>query len=202
MATDIPRPKDAKSSQISRFCKIQGCWTVVEETQKRLDKPEELERLLENKTWASQDALAQRYITENIQQSDMTTVRDYRSSGEIWTYLMEKYEKATKYDAMVLLQRITAWRKDPKVDLEASLQELEQWNADLYEISNKKHKFDEEMVLTMFLNGLPQEYGFIRDALVANATMERRLVLSRLQQNEQELSTNNEEILDESANRV
>jgi hypothetical protein len=69
---------------------------------------------------------------------------------------------------VILVQRITQWKKDPKVDVEASLQQLEQLNTNLYKVSNQKHKFNELMILTMFLNGLPEEYGIIRDSLFSN----------------------------------
>jgi hypothetical protein len=68
------------------------------------------------------------------------------------------------------------------MDVEASLQQLEQLNAELNEISDRKNKFDELTFLTIFLDGLPDEYEPIRDALFGNAALERGLVLSRLQQ--------------------
>jgi hypothetical protein len=48
------------------FCKIQGVWEVVEQTLKRQDKPGELQELLKEPLWASQDAIARYYIKKNI----------------------------------------------------------------------------------------------------------------------------------------
>lgn len=128
------------------------------------------------------DATARYYIKRNIQQK--AAVRDLKNSGAVGKYLMSRYEWTMEYDMVILVQRIAQWKKDPKVDIEASLQQLEQLNADLYKVSNQKHKFDELMILAMFLNRLPEEYGTRRDSLFSNATLERGLILSRLQQKE------------------
>jgi hypothetical protein len=85
---------------------------------------------------------------------------------------MSRYERTTEYDTVILVQRITQWKKDPKVDIKTSLQQLEQLNADLYEVSNQKHRLDELMILTMFLNGLPGEYWTMRDSLFSNIKLE------------------------------
>jgi hypothetical protein len=81
---------------------------------------------------------------------------------------------------VILVQRITQWKKDPKVNVKASLQQLEQLNADLYEVSNQKYKFNKLIILTMFLNGLPEEYRIIRDSLFSNIMLEQGLILLRL----------------------
>jgi hypothetical protein len=85
-----------------------------------------------------------------------------------------------QYDTIVAFRRITHWKKDPGMDVERSLQQLEQWNAELKEISHGKNSFDELSLLTIFLDGLPNKYGSIRDVLFGNAALERGLVLSRL----------------------
>jgi hypothetical protein len=63
----------------------------------------------------------------------------------------------------------------------------------LYEVSNQKYKFDELMILTMFLNGLLEEYGIMRDSLFSNITLERGLILLRLQQKESLMWTTRED---------
>jgi transposase InsO family protein len=225
MTSSIPEPKEAKpmklvqfdipnltkqnvrtwKSDVQEFCEIQGVWEVVVQTLRRQEKPEELQQLLEKPMWASQDATARYYIKKNIQQEDKTSVRDLKNSGAVWKYLMNRYERTTEYDTVILVQTITQWKKDPKIDIETSLQHLEQLNADLYEVSNQKHKFDELMILTMFLNGLPEEYGTMRDSLFSNIRLDRGLILSRLQQKESLLGTKaseRSEATGESANRV
>jgi hypothetical protein len=52
--------------------------------------------------------------------------------------------------------------------------------VDLYEVSNQKYKFNKLIILTMFLNGLLEEYGIIRDSLFSNIMLEQGLILSRL----------------------
>ena len=44
------------------------------------------------------------------------------------------------------------------MSIEGSLQQLEQLNAELYEISDKETRFNEKTILTLFLDGLLDEY--------------------------------------------
>jgi hypothetical protein len=120
-------------SDVQEFCESQGVWEVVEQTLKRQGKPAELKELPDKPLWASQDATARIYIKGNIQQEDKASVRDLKNSGAVWKYLMGRYERKTEYDTVILVQRITQWKKDPKDDIEASLQQLEQLNAGLSE---------------------------------------------------------------------
>jgi hypothetical protein len=225
MASSIPQAQEAKpirlvqfdipnltkqnvrtwKSDVKEFCETQGVWKVVQETLKRQGNPEELRRILDNPIWASQDATARLYIKRNIQLEDKTSVRDLNNSGAVWRYLMTRYERTTQYDVIIALRKVTLWKKDPQMDLETSLQQLEQLNAELYEISNKQQSFNELMILTMFLDGLPDEYEGIRDSLFGNTTLERGLILSRLQQKElksNKTEDNSGETTGESANRA
>ena len=225
MDSDVPAAKEAKpiklvqfdipnltkqnvrtwKEEVEEFCETQGVWRVVEETLKRQNKPEKLRKLLENPVWAAQDATARYYIKRNIEQEDKTSVRGIKNSGAVWKYLLGKYERKTLYDTIVASRKVTQWKKDPKKEIEASLQHLEQLNAELYEISDRKNGFDEMTLLTFFLDGLPDKYHSIRDALYGNATLERGLVLSRLQQKELQLSEDQDrgaEDVDDSANRA
>jgi transposase InsO family protein len=226
MATEIPKAKEAKptklipfkitelakrnvrtwKSDVQEFCETQGVWDVVEQTLARQDKGEELKSLLEDSIWSSQDAIARYYIKQNISAEDKASVRDMKNSGAVWKYLMQRYERTTQYDTVVALRRVTQWKKNPKMDIEASLQQLEQLNAELYEISDRKNRFDELVILTLFLDGLPDEYDAIRDALFGNTLLERGLVLSRLQQKELKSmkgqEDGNNEAMEESANRA
>lgn len=189
-------------SDVREFCQIQGVWEVVEQTLRRQNKPEELQKLLDQPLWASQDATARYYIMKSIKEEDMTAVRDMKSSGAVWKYLMSRYERTTQYDTVRLAQRITQWKKNPKVDIEASLQQLEQLNADLYEVSDQKIKLHELMILVIFLNGLPEEYSTMRDCLFGNIPLERGFILSRLQQKELQLRNSTSEKTGKSANRA
>jgi hypothetical protein len=63
------------------------------------------------------------------------------------------------------------------VDVETSLQQLEQLNADLYEVSDQKIKVHEIMILTILLLRLPEEYGTMRDSLFSDTMLERGLIL-------------------------
>jgi len=59
---------------------------------------------------------------------------------------------------VVALRKVTHWQKDLKMSIEGSLQQLEQLNAELYEISDKETRFNEKTILTLFLDGLLDEY--------------------------------------------
>ena len=73
---------------------------------------------------------------------------------------------------------------------------------ELKEISNGKNSFDELSLLTIFLDGLPDKYGSIRDVLFGNAALERGLVLSRLRRKESKKSSGGQGLgVVESANR-
>jgi hypothetical protein len=174
----------------------------VEQTYNWRGNAPRVRKLLEDPGWRVSDATAKFYILQNLKVEGKASVQSLKTSGDMWAFLMEKYERTTEYDTVILVQRITQWKKDPKVDIEASLQQLEQLNADLYEISNQKHKFDELMILIMFLNGLPEEYGTTRDSLFSNLTLERGLILSRLQQKESHLRISTSEGTGESANQA
>jgi Domain of unknown function (DUF4219)/gag-polypeptide of LTR copia-type len=140
-------------SDVEEFCQIQGCWEIVGHTLARQDNPDALKALLEDENWAVQDAKARYYIKLNIQPEDKTSARDLKNSGAVWKYLMNRYERTTQYDTIVAFRKIAQWKKDSKMDVEASLQQLEQLNAELHEISDRKNRFDELTLLTIFLDG-------------------------------------------------
>jgi hypothetical protein len=190
-------------SEVKEFCESQGVWAVVRHTSDRQDKADELKKLLEDENWATQDATARIYIKKNIDPDDKAATRDLTNSGAVWKYLMAKYERRTEFDNMILVRRITQWRKDPTKDIETSLQQLEQFNRELSEASDQKLCFQELMILTMFLDGLPEEYAMMKDSIFSNATLNRGLILSRLQQKESSIKINNSvEEGQESANRA
>jgi hypothetical protein len=63
----------------------------------------------------------------------------------------------------------------------------------LYKVSNQKHKFNKLIILTMFLNGLLEEYGIIRDSPFSNIMLKQGLILLRLQQKESLMWTTRED---------
>ena len=145
-------------SNVREFYQTQGYWKVVKQTLRFLDSADKLRRLLENSKWASQDATTRIYIKINISDEDKTSVQDLEYLGAIWKYLMDRYKWISKYDIVVTLQKVTQWQKDAKISIESSLQQLEQLNAELYEISNKEMQFNKKIILTLFLDRLPNKY--------------------------------------------
>ena len=97
---------------------------------------------------------------------------------------MQKYERRTQVDVISAIQDVIGWKKDSGLDLEDSLQQLEYKNAVLTDTSSGRIVFDEIVLITIFLNGLPKEYDSIKYSLLASEKLTRGAVLSRLQQQE------------------
>ena len=105
---------------------------------------------------------------------------------------------------MNAMQRVALWKMDPKMKIEDAMQQLEDWSAELTEVSNDEIKLNELLLIIFFLNGLPKEYTEIKYSLLGNENLTRGLVLSRLQQQElmQGGSAGGTGGTEESANRV
>lgn len=83
------------------------------------------------------------------------------------------------------------------------MQQLDQYHAELEDISRGKVKFDNMIILIFFLDGLPSGYDSMKFSLLAQENLTRGVVLSRLQQQESMMSTAREdENIQESANRA
>ena len=83
------------------------------------------------------------------------------------------------------------WKKDPKLDLEESLQQLENRHSVLVDTSNGSVQFQEVVILVLFLNGLPPNYDSIKYALFGSDHLNRNMILARLQQQESMQSIGN-----------
>lgn len=170
-------------SLMKRFLTTQGCWEVVELTPRWQKSPEKIQQLLRKKGWNSVNAMAMLYIMQNISENDMTSIRDMVDCGAMWAYL-SKYEKKTHIDIMYAIEKVAGWKKDSKMNLEDSLQQLEQLRTELAYISGGKITLDELMTLYFFLKGLPKEYETIKFAIMGGEKISREIVLSRLLQQE------------------
>jgi hypothetical protein len=167
-------------SQLQIFFETQDCWDIIELTYQHRKHPESIKALFD-KGWKSANGRAKLYILKNIKPEDVTAIRDYPLSGEMWAYIVRKYERKTHVDVMYAIQKITTWKKDSSLDMESSLQQLEQLEAELKDVSNGKIQLGELMVLHFFLKGLPKEYETISYAIMGSETITRENVLSRLQ---------------------
>lgn len=182
------------------FLETQDCWEVVELTENYRDNPEQIQALFAKKGWKSANGRAKLYILGNIKQDDISTVRDCKLSGEMWAYIRKKYERKTHVDIMMAIQRIVDWKKSAEASMEDSLQQLEQLEAELHDVSDGQIKLGELMILNFFLRGLPKDYETISYAIMGSETITRENVLSRLQVQEGILSRKEKVI--ESANRI
>jgi len=174
-------------SLMKRFLTTQGCWEVVDLTLRWQKSPEKIQQLLRKKGWNSANAMAMLYIMQNISENDMTSIRDMVDCGAMWAYL-SKYEKKTHVDIMYAIEKMAGWKKDSKMNLEDSLQQLEQLRTELADISGGKITLDELVTLYFFLKGLPKEYETIKFAIMGGEKITREIVLSRLLQQESILS--------------
>jgi hypothetical protein len=120
----------------------------------------------------------------------------------MWAFLMEKYERRTEVDVINAIRKVTRWQMDPKVSLEEAMQQLDQYHAELVDISGGEFKLNNKLILILFLDGLPSGYDSMKFSLLAQENLTRGVVLSRLQQQESMISTAKENVIvQESASR-
>ncbi|EED18965.1 conserved hypothetical protein [Talaromyces stipitatus ATCC 10500] len=159
------------------FLETQDCWDMVELMEKYQKDPEKIQALSAKKGWKSANGRAKLYILGNIKQDDIST-----------GYIRKKYERKTHVDIMMAIQKIVDWKKSAEASMEDSLQQLEQLEAELRDVSDSQIKLGELMILNFFLRGLPKDYETISYAIMGSETITRENVLSRLQVQEGILS--------------
>ncbi|EED15089.1 conserved hypothetical protein [Talaromyces stipitatus ATCC 10500] len=186
------------------FLKSQGCWKVLDYTYKWRKQSEKIDELLKDDKWSAADSLSKLYILQNLTESDESAVQHMRSSGEIWAYLMEKYERRTEVDVAYAIRDVITWKMSSTTTVEAGLQQLEQRHTELVDVSGGEVKLPEKTIMVIFLEGLPSEYDSMKFSILGAGDLSRGLVLSRLQQQErmQGGSTNKTIGANESANRA
>ena len=190
-------------AQYKIFLETQGCWSVVGHTYKWRGNATRVRKLLEDPGWRASDATAKLHILQNIKVEDKASVQSLKTSGDMWAFLMEKYERRTQVDVTNAIRKVTRWQMDPKMSLEEAMQQLDQYHAELEDISNGKVKFDSMIILIFFLDGLPSGYDSMKFSLPAQENLTRGMVLSRLQQQESMMITAKEnETIQESASRA
>jgi hypothetical protein len=69
---------------------------------------------------------------------------------------------------------------DHKMSLEEAMQQLDQYHAELDNISGGRVKFNTIIILIFFLDGLPSGYDSIKFLLLAQENLTRGVVLLRL----------------------
>jgi hypothetical protein len=70
----------------------------VEHTYKWRGNATRVGKLLEDPGWRVSDATAKLYILQNIKVEDKASVQSLEMSGDMWVFLMEKYEQRTQVD--------------------------------------------------------------------------------------------------------
>lgn len=89
-------------------------------------------------------------------------------------------------DIYISLTKVLKWKKDPNMNLEDSMQQLHHLCLDLNNSTNGGIHFDESLIISFFLNGLPKKYDSIKFSILAshdddNGPLSIRHVLSVLQ---------------------
>jgi hypothetical protein len=65
--------------------------------------------------------LATTYLTAYISEADAMAVKNAKTSGDIWIYLMEKYEAVNPRRKINLLIQLFAWKMDPKMKVSEAI---------------------------------------------------------------------------------
>lgn len=180
-------------AQYKIFLETQGCWEVVKYTYNWRGNATRVTKLLEDLGWRTSDATAKLYILQNLKQEDKASVQSLRSSGDMWAYLLEKYERRTQVDVTNAIRKVTRWQMDPKMSLEEAMQQLEKYHAELEDTSRGEVKFTSKVLMIFFLDGLPPDYDSMKYSLLAQENLARGVILSRLQQQESMMKTAKEE---------
>lgn len=190
--------------KIEGLLRLQKCWKVVENTRKmRIDgKTELLHQAMQDEDYIDHNLLAVTYLTAYISEEDANAVKNLEISGDIWIYLMEKYEAVNPRRKVNLLMRLFTWKMDPKMKIREAIQDLEKLHEEVKDVWEKEY-LDQDALMVLFLCGLPPEYEAYADGLRSIGDTKRAVILSRLE--EKEISTRAErraEVISKSANRA
>jgi hypothetical protein len=117
------------------FLGTQGCWAVVEYTYEWRANTSRIRKLLEDPGWKISDATAKLYILQNLKKEDKTSVQSLKTSGDMWAYLMEKYERRTQVDVTNAIRKVIRWQMEPKMKPGEAMKQLDQYHAELEDIS-------------------------------------------------------------------
>jgi ABC-type dipeptide/oligopeptide/nickel transport system ATPase component len=165
--------------KIEGLLKLQKCWKVVENTRKmRLEgKTELLHRAMQDEDYIDHDLLAVTYLTAYISEGDATAVKNLEISGDIWIYLMEKYEAVNPRRKVNLLMQLFTWKMDPKMKISEAIQDLERLHEEVKDVWEKEY-LGQDALMVLFLCGLPPEYEAYADGLRSIGETKRAVILS------------------------
>jgi hypothetical protein len=110
-------------------------------------------------------------------------VKNAETSGDIWTYLMEKYEAVNPRRKINLLMQLFAWKMDAKMKVSEAIQDLERLHEEVKDTWGKEY-LDEGALMVLFMSGLPPEYQVYAEGLRSIGETKRSVILSRLEEKE------------------
>jgi hypothetical protein len=110
-------------------------------------------------------------------------VKNAKTSGDIWTYLMEKYEAVNPRRKINLLIQLFAWKMDPKIKVSNAIQDLERLHKKVKDTWGKEY-LDEGALMVLFMSRLPPEYQVYAEGLRLIRETKRSVILSRLEEKE------------------
>jgi hypothetical protein len=171
--------------KIKGLLMLQKCWKVVKNTKViRLEgKIDLLDLAMEDKQYIKQNLLATTYLTAYISEADAMAVKNTETSGDIWTYLMEKYEAVNPRRKINLLIQLFAWKMDAKIKVSEAIQDLEQLHEEVKDTWGKEY-LDEGALMVLFISRLPPEYQVYAEGLRSIRETKQSVILSRLEEKE------------------
>jgi hypothetical protein len=152
--------------KIKGLLMLQKYWKVVENTKViRLEgKTDLLDLAMEDKQYIKQNLLAITYLIAYISEADAIAVKNAKTSGDIWIYLMEKYEAVNPRRKINLLIQLFAWKMDPKMKVSKAIQDLERLHEEVKDTWGKEY-LDKGALMVLFISGLPPEYQVYAEGL-------------------------------------
>jgi hypothetical protein len=97
------------------------------------------------------------YLIAYISKADTMAVKNAKTSGDIWIYLMEKYKAVNPRRKINLLIQLFAWKIDPKIKVSKAIQDLERLHKEVKDTWGKEY-LDKGALIVLFISRLPPEY--------------------------------------------
>ena len=115
--------------KLQNFAETQDCWEEVEYTLEHRHDPIMINLILAEAAWRRQNRKVSIFIENNVSRLDLDSIKDMKSAGEKYGFLLDKYDMYTEADVEVAISDLCKWQKDPNKGVVDSLQEIEAKNS-------------------------------------------------------------------------
>lgn len=152
-------------------------WKAIEERVKLGE--DQYDKLMTLEGWCQRDAGARIIIERGLKDHTMLNLRHTKHAGGLWEELKKRFLKRTESDICNAIDDVVGWRKDPRMNLEESLDSLEQ----LAHIMKEQSGFDipDPVLRIMWMRGLPPQYRTAIENVKTSGVSDRSDMLHRLQ---------------------